>query len=72
MSDMNSSSPFSDPMQPSASEIIRVYGDEAFNVAQKQISACNARGDFSAAEVWVVICRQIRETQQSAEGMPAE
>ena len=50
-------------IQPAADEIIHDHGDNAFAVAQKQINACNSRGDFSTAESWVIICRRIRELQ---------
>ena len=72
MSDVYTTKLLSEQVHLTAHEIIRDHGDDAFHVAQKQISACNARGDFSAAETWVIICRQIRELQQDAPGAPAE
>jgi hypothetical protein len=46
-----------------AEEKILKHGDDAFAAAAKEISALNARGDFSLAGSWVLVCRRIRELQ---------
>ena len=48
------------------------YGDDAFAEAAKEISALNGRGDFSAAESWVMVCHRIRKLQalNTYEGAP--
>ena len=63
MSDLYPTKLFQQQVQMTADDIIRDHGTEAFSVAQRQIAACNARGEFSTAESWVAICRRIRELQ---------
>ena len=63
MSDMYPTKAFEQQVLLTADNIIRDHGREAFAVAQRQIAACNARGEFSIAESWVAICRRIRELQ---------
>lgn len=63
MSDIYPTQLLEEQIQPTASELIRDHGDGAFAEAAKQINACNARGDFSAAESWVIVCGRIHELQ---------
>ena len=63
MSDMYPTTFLDEQVQLTARGIIRSHGDDAFAEATKQINECNARGDFSTAESWVIVCRRIRELQ---------
>lgn len=63
MSDLYPSKFYAEQVQLTADEIIRKHGNDAFAVAQEQISACNSRGDFATAESWVNVCRRIRELE---------
>ena len=63
MSDIYPANVYAVRSQLTAEEIVRDHGENAFAIAQKQINACNSRGDYSTAESWVYICRRIRELQ---------
>ena len=63
MSDSYPTKLLAEHIHNTAADIIRDHGEDAFEVATKQINACNSRGDFSTAESWVIVCRRIRELQ---------
>lgn len=46
-----------------AEEKIQTHGDDALAEAEKEISTLNARGDFSLAGSWVLVCQRIRKLQ---------
>jgi hypothetical protein len=50
-------------IQLSAEEKILNHGDDALAEAEKKISTLNARGDFSLAGSWVLVCQRIRNLQ---------
>lgn len=62
---------FSDEeIQLAAEEKILEHGDDAFAEAQKEIRALNARGEFSLAGSWVLVCQRIGKLQAVTNGTP--
>ena len=57
-------------IQSAAEEKIFEHGDDAMAEAQKKIRDLNARGEFSLAGAWVLVCQRIRELQAILEGKP--
>ena len=46
-----------------AEEKILKHGDDAFAEAENEISTLNARGEFSRAGSWMLVCQRIRKLQ---------
>ena len=63
MSDMYPSTFPREEIQRAAEQKILKHGDGAFAEAAKEISALTARGDFSLAGSWVMVCQRIRKLQ---------
>ena len=63
MSDMYPSTFSKEEIQRTAEQKFLKYGDDAFAEAAREISALNARGEFSLAGSWVMVCHRIRKLQ---------
>ena len=63
MSEMCPTALSKEEIQRAAVEMILRHGDDAFAEAAKEISASNARGDFTLAGSWVLVCRRIKKLQ---------
>ena len=50
-------------IEDAAQDLIFKYGINALAEAQKEISLCNARGNFTLSGSWVRVCQRIRRMQ---------
>ena len=72
MSDIYTTTLSEEEIQLSAEEKILKHGDDAFAEAEKEISTLNARGDFTLAGSWVLVCQRIRKLQALNDDAPLE